>query len=47
MAHVRTRNSRHGRAGRTAISCAEESKPDEGRFVWAYTIEIENRREDP
>lgn len=25
----------------------EESKPDEGRFVWAYTIEIENRRPDP
>lgn len=22
---------------------AEESAPDEGRFVWAYTIEIENR----
>ena len=22
---------------------AEESKPDEGRFVWSYTIEIENR----
>lgn len=22
---------------------ASESKPDEGRFVWAYTIEIENR----
>lgn len=21
----------------------EESSPDEGRFVWAYTIEIENR----
>lgn len=21
----------------------EESEPDEGRFVWAYTIEIENR----
>jgi ApaG protein len=21
----------------------EESAPDEGRFVWAYTIEIENR----
>jgi ApaG protein len=21
---------------------AEESEPDEGRFVWAYTIEIEN-----
>lgn len=21
----------------------EESQPDEGRFVWAYTIEIENR----
>jgi ApaG protein len=21
----------------------EESNPDEGRFVWAYTIEIENR----
>ncbi|MDX2274968.1 MAG: Co2+/Mg2+ efflux protein ApaG [Hyphomonadaceae bacterium] len=21
----------------------EESDPDEGRFVWAYTIEIENR----
>lgn len=25
----------------------EESKPDEGRFVWAYTIEIENRTPDP
>lgn len=24
----------------------EESAPDEGRFVWAYTIEIENRSED-
>jgi len=23
-----------------------ESNPDEGRFVWAYTIEIENRRAD-
>ena len=23
----------------------EESEPDEGRFVWAYTIEIENRGE--
>lgn len=23
----------------------EESEPDEGRFVWAYTIEIENRSE--
>lgn len=23
----------------------EESAPDEGRFVWAYTIEIENRGE--
>ncbi|MEJ0059849.1 MAG: Co2+/Mg2+ efflux protein ApaG [Terricaulis sp.] len=22
---------------------AEESEPDENRFVWAYTIEIENR----
>jgi ApaG protein len=22
---------------------AQESDPDEGRFVWAYTIEIENR----
>lgn len=26
---------------------AEESKPDEGRFVWSYTIEIENRTGDP
>jgi ApaG protein len=26
---------------------AEESKPDEGRFVWAYTIEIENRTGEP
>ncbi len=25
----------------------EESEPDEGRFVWAYTIEIENRSPDP
>lgn len=25
---------------------AEESKPDENRFVWAYTIEIENRSPD-
>jgi ApaG protein len=25
----------------------EESAPDEGRFVWAYTIEIENRTRDP
>ncbi|MBN8605932.1 MAG: Co2+/Mg2+ efflux protein ApaG [Caulobacterales bacterium] len=25
---------------------AGESKPDEGRFVWAYTIEIENRSGD-
>lgn len=25
----------------------EESAPDEGRFVWAYTIEIENRSTDP
>jgi ApaG protein len=25
---------------------AEESDPDEGRFVWAYTIEIENRSEE-
>lgn len=24
----------------------EESRPDEGRFVWAYTIEIENRSEE-
>lgn len=24
----------------------EESAPDEGRFVWAYTIEIENRSGD-
>lgn len=24
----------------------EESEPDEGRFVWAYTIEIENRSGD-
>lgn len=24
---------------------AEESNPSEGRFVWAYTIEIENRSE--
>lgn len=24
-----------------------ESAPDEGRFVWAYTIEIENRSGDP
>jgi ApaG protein len=26
---------------------AEESRPDEGRYVWAYTIEIENRTPDP
>lgn len=25
----------------------EESKPDESRFVWAYTIEIENRTGAP
>lgn len=25
----------------------EESDPDEGRFVWAYTIEIENRSAEP
>lgn len=25
----------------------EESAPDENRFVWAYTIEIENRSSDP
>lgn len=25
----------------------EESKPDESRFVWAYTIEIENRTGGP
>ena len=25
----------------------EESAPDEGRFVWSYTIEIENRSPDP
>lgn len=24
----------------------EESRPDESRFVWAYTIEIENRSAD-
>lgn len=24
----------------------EESSPDEGRYVWAYTIEIENRSDD-
>lgn len=24
-----------------------ESAPDEGRFVWAYTIEIENRSANP
>lgn len=24
----------------------EESKPDQGRFVWAYSIEIENRSPD-
>ncbi len=24
----------------------EESAPDEGRYVWAYTIEIENRGRD-
>lgn len=24
----------------------EESRPEDGRFVWAYTIEIENRRPD-
>ena len=22
----------------------DESRPEDGRFVWAYTIEIENRR---
>lgn len=26
---------------------AEESAPAEGRFVWSYTIEIENRSADP
>ncbi len=26
---------------------AEESKPDEGRVVWAYTIEIENTTREP
>lgn len=26
---------------------AEESKPTEGRFVWSYTIEIENRTGAP
>jgi len=26
---------------------ADESKPTEGRFVWSYTIEIENRTRDP
>ena len=25
----------------------EESQPDEGRFVWAYTVEIENRTREP
>ena len=25
----------------------DESRPEDGRFVWAYTIEIENRRPDP
>jgi ApaG protein len=25
----------------------EESRPEDNRFVWAYTIEIENRRPDP
>lgn len=25
----------------------EESKPTESRFVWSYTIEIENRTADP
>lgn len=25
----------------------EESKPEDGRYVWAYTIEIENRTPDP
>ena len=25
----------------------EESAPDEGRYVWGYTIEIENRGPDP
>lgn len=25
----------------------EQSEPDEGRFVWSYTIEIENRSTDP
>ncbi len=25
---------------------ADESKPEENRYVWAYTIEIENRSED-
>ncbi len=24
----------------------DESRPEDGRFVWAYTIEIENRRSD-
>ena len=26
---------------------ADQSKPTEGRFVWSYTIEIENRTGDP
>jgi ApaG protein len=26
---------------------ADESEPEEGRFVWSYTIEIENRSADP
>lgn len=26
---------------------AEELKPEEGRFVWAYTIEIENTTREP
>ncbi|MGD9979795.1 MAG: Co2+/Mg2+ efflux protein ApaG [Hyphomonadaceae bacterium] len=25
----------------------EESRPEDNRFVWSYTIEIENRRPDP
>ncbi len=37
----------HGVAVRVRpLFLAEQSEPDEGRWVWAYHIQIENRRED-
>ena len=33
--------------GSSPVFLAEDPKPDEGRFVWSYTIEIENRTGDP